>query len=244
MPGGRPESTSFSPSSNEPDQGAGLVTPSVLAILERVGAIIINSHIVYTSGQHGSSYVNKDALYAHPQEMSLVCRHLAERFVGSNIQVVAGQTVSGALLAQWVAYHLGILTRQELVAVYAEEQGVIGQRVFRRGFGGLLANKRVLVVEDVLTTGGAVRKVVAAVQAAGGCIVGIGAVCNRGDVTATGLGVPLLHALVDVPLEAWDEAQCPLCQAGVPINTLVGRGAAFVAGHPPQPPGDALHRST
>lgn len=205
------------------------MTSSVLSILERVGAIITDSHVVYTSGRHGSSYVNKDALYPHTEETSFICACLAEKFADGGIDVVAGPTMGGVIMAQWVAYHLGRLTNRAALAVYAEEEGVIGYRVFRRGYDDLVRGKRVLVVEDIVTTGGSVRKVIAAAHAAGGSVVGVGALCNRGDVTATTLYVPRFHALVDVTLDSWEASDCPLCQANVPINTRVGKGATFLA---------------
>ncbi|MCU0493402.1 MAG: phosphoribosyltransferase [Chloroflexaceae bacterium] len=204
---------------------------TTLAMLARVGAIITNSHVVYTSGRHGSSYVNKDALYPHTAETSAICARIAAHFRESGVAVVAGPTVGGVILAQWVAHHLSTLTGREVLAVYAEEETVDGEkrRVFRRGYNELLPGRHVLVVEDILTTGGSARQVVAAVEASGGIVVGVGALCNRGGVSAATLGAPELLALAEVPLESWAEEECPLCAAGVPVNTRVGKGAAFLA---------------
>ena len=204
---------------------------SVLELLEHVGALIGNSHIVYTSGKHGSSYVNKDALYPHVQITSHVAYRMATPFGAAGVEVVAGPTIGGVILAQWVAYHLTQLGTPVL-AIYAEEQldaAGTKQRVFRRGYDQHLPNKRVLIVEDILTTGQSARAVVDAVVAGGGIPIGVAALCNRGSVTAEQLGVPRLVALTNLALEAWDAATCPLCAAGVPINTSVGKGAAFLA---------------
>jgi orotate phosphoribosyltransferase len=200
----------------------------LLALLQRVGALISDSHIVYTSGRHGSSYVNKDALYPYTTETSQVCAQLAAAFAATPVEVVAGPSVGGVIMAQWVAAHLQRLRGHEVLAVYAEEE-ISGRRTFRRGYDALVAGRQVLVVEDILTTGGSARKVVQAVQAAGGSVVGLGALCNRGNLAAPDLGVPTMTALVNLPLESWDASACPLCQAGIPINTEVGKGAAFVA---------------
>jgi orotate phosphoribosyltransferase len=202
---------------------------TVLSLLERVGAIIKDSHVVYTSGRHGSSYVNKDALYPHTQETSMVCAELAQHFADAHIDVVAGPTMGGVIMAQWVAHHLQAITGTPVLAVFAEESGVTGHRIFRRGYDTLVRDKRVLVVEDVITTGGSVRKVTTAVHAVGGKVMGVGALCNRGENIAESLGVPRFAALINVSMESWDQAECPLCQAGTPINTQVGKGAAFLA---------------
>lgn len=204
----------------------------VLATLARVGALITGDHLVYTSGRHGSSYVNKDALYPHTAATSAVCARIAERFAGAGVEVVAGPTVGGVIMAQWTAHHLSALSGREVLAVYAEEElGAGGERrrLFRRGYDALVAGRRVLVVEDILTTGGSVRLVVAAVAAAGGAVVGVGALCNRGGVTAAAIGAPELYSLAEVPLESYAAEECPLCAAGVAVNTRVGKGAAFVA---------------
>lgn len=204
---------------------------SVAAILERVGAIITGSHLVYTSGRHGSSYVNKDALYPHTRETSYVCSQIAAGFAGAGVDVVAGPTIGGVIMAQWIAYHLEQLSGTAVLAVYAEEEGsgAARRRVFRRGYGDLLAGRRVLIVEDILTTGISARLVVDAVRASGGEALGVGALCNRGDVSAASLGVPELLTLIDVPLQSYSADECPLCRSGVPIETRVGKGAAFLA---------------
>jgi orotate phosphoribosyltransferase len=203
---------------------------NVLALLEGLGAIITDSHLVYTSGRHGTSYVNKDALYPHPVETSNVCERLAAHFAHDAIEVVAGPTIGGVILTQWVAYHLQTMTNTPVQAVYAEED-TTGKRVFRRGYDARIRGKRVLIVEDVLNTGGSVRHVVDAVVALGGEVVGVGALCNRGELSASQLHVPSLYALVTIALESWEATACPLCQQGIPINTAVGKGAAFIAGN-------------
>ncbi len=204
----------------------------VLTLLASVGALLTDDHLVYTSGRHGSSYVNKDALYPHTAATSAVCARIADQFRASGVEVVAGPTVGGVIMAQWTAHHLSAFTGREVLAVYAEEEqaGEVRRRHFRRGYDALVAGKRVLVVEDILTTGLSARMVLAAVAAAGGTVVGLGALCNRGAVTAAQLGAPTLYALAEVPLESFPAEACPLCAAGVPINSRLGKGAAFLAG--------------
>lgn len=203
----------------------------VLATLRRVGALLTDDHLVYTSGRHGSSYVNKDALYPHTAATSAVCALIAEHFAAAGVEVVAGPTVGGVIMAQWTAHHLGRLTGREVLAVYAEEEPGDGakRRAFRRGYDQLIAGRRALVVEDILTTGGSVRLVVEAARAAGGEVVGVGALCNRGAITAEQIDAPELYCLAEVPLASFEAAACPLCAAGVPVNTRLGKGAAFLA---------------
>jgi orotate phosphoribosyltransferase len=206
----------------------------VLALLASVGALITGDHLVYTSGRHGSSYVNKDALYPHTTATAAVCERIARHFAGAGVEVVAGPTIGGVILAQWTAYHLSVIEGREVLAVYAEEEAAAEgkRRVLRRGYDALARGRRALVVEDVLTTGGSARQVVEAVRAAGGEVIGVGALCNRGGVTAETVAVPELFALTEVPLESYAPEDCPLCAAGVLINTRVGKGAAYVGARP------------
>jgi orotate phosphoribosyltransferase len=202
-----------------------------LKILEGVGAVIADSHIVYTSGKHGSAYVNKDALYPHTAKTSLLCRAIAKRFANDNVQVVIAPAVGGVILSQWTAYHLNN-GGPEVLGVYADKTVVNGEDdfVIKRGYDKLIAGKNVVIVEDLLTTGGSVRKVVTAVRVAGGKVIGVGVLCNRGGVITANLGgVPKLEALTNIKMDAWDEKDCPFCKQGVPINTDVGHGRQFLA---------------
>lgn len=192
------------------------------AILAEARAIITGSHVVYTSGKHGSAYVNKDAVYPNTARVAELCRYLADATAATRPDVVCGPAMGGIILAQWTGHHLG------LPAVYAEK-APDGGMALRRGYDALVAGKRVLVVEDILNTGGSVKDAVAAVRAAGGEVVAVAALVNRGGVTAADIGVPTLVALLDVALDAWDAAACPLCREGVPVNTQVGKGRDFLA---------------
>lgn len=201
----------------------------VLDILGRVGAVITNSHIVYTSGKHGTAYVNKDAVYPHTEDTSYLCGDIAEKFANDNVEVVIAPALGGIILSQWTAYHLTKLTGREVLGVYAEKTED-GNFVIKRGYDKIVAGKNVLVVEDVLTTGGSAKKVIEATRAIGGNVIGLGVLCNRGGITPSDMAnPPKLFSLVNVKLDAWDEADCPLCAGGKPINTDVGKGREFLA---------------
>ncbi len=204
----------------------------ILRLFEEAGAIITGSHFVYTSGRHSSVYVNKDALYVHTARVSELCRRMAQPYDAEAIDVVVGPMLGGIILAQWTAHHLNARRRVgETLAVYAEKEGDGPDKtfVFRRGYDKHLQGRRVLVVEDVLTTGGSVRRVVEAVRTYGGEVVGVSALCNRGGVSAEALGGVPLHALLTLDLATFTEEDCPFCRQGVPINTELGKGLAFLA---------------
>lgn len=191
--------------------------------LHQIGAIVTNSHIVYTSGKHGSSYVNKDAIYPHTEITSQLCLEIASHFKDTQIEVVVAPAIGGVILSQWVAFHLTQILKKEVLGVYAEKND--DAFIIRRGYEKLCASKRILVVEDILTTGGSVKKVVEAVRSVKGNIVGVAALCNRGNIKSEDLGnVPELYSLIQVQLDSWEEKDCPLCQQGIPINKNLGKG--------------------
>ena len=202
---------------------------NVIQILKKVGAVMTDDHFVYTSGKHGSVYINKDAVYPHTKETSAICRMIAEKFKNRRIEVVAAPALGGIILSQWTAYWLSRITRREVLGVYTEKDSNKNQ-IFTRGYGQLVKSKRVLVVEDLTTTGGSVRKVVNTVKAAGGTVVGVAVMVNRNPqhVTTTVVGAPF-WALGVLKAEAFDEKTCPLCQKGIPVNTTVGHGKKFLS---------------
>jgi len=217
----------------------------VLAVLARRNAVIANDHVVYASGRHGSQYVNKDGVYPYIDDVKGICEGMAEPFVGKGIEVVAAPAVAGTVLAHRVACFLSRVEGREILAVYADKIDVYGcfqdqadgqwkprkieeKYEFRRGYDKLLRGKRTLVVEDVLTTGGSVAKVVTAGRACGAVIDHVSAMCNRGRVTADKIGVPNLFSLVEIDMDSYPEEECPLCAKDFPINMAVGKGKDFL----------------
>jgi orotate phosphoribosyltransferase len=200
-----------------------------LEILKETGGYITESHIVATSGKHIDTYLNKDAIYPHTRAVSAVCKAIAELFVGENIEAVVGPSLGGIILSQWTAYHLGELTGRDVLGIYTEKTEDKNQ-ILTRGYDALVHGKRVLVVEDILTTGGSLAKVVRTVKAAGGTVLAACAMVNRDpdkiDDTVIGASLKTLAAL---RLPAWDEADCPMCKNNVPINTKVGKGGDYLA---------------
>ena len=137
-------------------------------------------------------------------------------------------------LGHEVARHLCALEHRKISSVYADKVGIepdlSDKFEVKRDYGSLLKGKRVAVVEDVLNTGKSVKKVVDLVRAAGGDVICVAVLCNRGKVTTKNVGdVPVLLALIDLPLDVFTEEECPLCKEGKPVNTKLGKGAAYLA---------------
>ena len=199
----------------------------VLEVLQKVGAFR-SGHFVFVSGLHADTYVNKNAMYPYTHEMSKLCRGIAERFAGKGVEAVVGPATGGIILSQWVAYHLSELEGREIFGAYADKDG--DGFVIKRGYDEVIKGKKTIVVEDLVTTGGSLKKVVEAARAIGADVVGAVAICNRGGVTREAVGSPPeFISLLTVHLEQWPESECELCQKGIPINIDVGHGKEFLA---------------
>lgn len=198
---------------------------NLLAELEKIGAVFTDRHFVYTSGKHGTGYINMDMMFPHTELVAEICRELAAPFSGEFDTVVSPAT-GGIVLAVLTARETGTK------GVWADKAGEGSFEFERAGFTQQVAGKRVLVVEDLLTTGGSVEKVCREVEKAGGSVVGVSVVCNRGGVVAPDLAVPKLTALAEVSFTAIDPADCEACKTNVPIVEDMGHGDDYKKEHP------------
>ncbi|MDB5237868.1 MAG: phosphoribosyltransferase, orotate phosphoribosyltransferase [Candidatus Kaiserbacteria bacterium] len=199
----------------------------ILDIYQKVGGFRAG-HFVFVSGLHADTYINKNAVYPYTGEISKICLDIANKFKGQNIDVVVGPSTGGIILSQWVAHHLSQIEGKDVYSVYADKDGE--GFVIKRGYEDIVKNHTVLVVEDLVTTGGSLKKVIAEAQRVGGTVAGAVAVVNRGGVTADMIGnPPTFISLLNVHLEQWPQAECELCQADIPVNTDVGHGKEFLS---------------
>jgi orotate phosphoribosyltransferase len=144
-----------------------------------------------------------------PGATSEVCRLIADRFQDRVIDVVVGPTTGGVILAFEVARQLGV------AAAYAERSTISDTgREFRRGTG-FATGTRVLVVDDILTTGGSLRETLDALAAHPVVVGGVAVLVDRSSEDLD-LGVPYM-ALASMDIETWDAAECPLCRQGMPV---------------------------
>jgi len=200
----------------------------VVDILKSVEAVITDSHFVGTSGKHFATYINKDALYPHTKQTSKICQMFAEKVKDLEIDAVVGPALGGIILSTWTAHHLSEIKGREILGVYTEKDASSNQ-VFTRGYDKIVAGKKILVVEDLTTTGGSAKKVAESIKNVGGAVAAIIVMVNRSpkEVTSEYFGAPF-YALDVVEVPTYDEADCPLCKAGVPINTKIGHGKKYL----------------
>ncbi|MDR7511828.1 MAG: orotate phosphoribosyltransferase [Armatimonadota bacterium] len=183
---------------------AGLPPDEVRRVLEETG-VIRRGHFLLTSGLHTDLFLLCALVQQHPAPTARLAAAMAAPYRDARVQVVAGTAMGGVILAYEVARVLGAR------AIYAEKARD-GGMVLRRGFR-VAPGERALVVEDAVTTGGSIRKVLRAVEAAGGHVVGVSALVDR-SAGRTDVGVPL-RALLTLDVPAWEPATCPLCRQGV-----------------------------
>ena len=201
----------------------------IFEILKQSQALITDDHFVYTSGKHGAIYINKDAVYPHTEKASEVGLLFAEKVKDLDIDIVVGPMIGGIILSQWTAYHLSKLKNEETLSVYTEKDTDNNQVFGRRGYDKLVVGKNILIVEDLTTTGGSVRKVVDTVKAAGGNIISVGVMIDRSDhgMTEKIIGAPFF-TLGRLETKVFEGKDCPLCKKSVPINTKIGHGKKFL----------------
>ncbi len=177
--------------------------------LREVGAVK-EGHFLLASGRHSDRYVEKFDLLRNPRATERCLAVLARTLYGEHIDVVVGPTTGGILLAFELGRQLGV------PAAYAEPRsdGRPG-REFRRGTG-FTPGARVLVVDDILTTGKSIRETLAALESHDVDVARIAVLVDRSGGASANLGYPL-EALAKMDIETWEPAQCPLCRQNIPL---------------------------
>jgi orotate phosphoribosyltransferase len=186
-----------------------MIGPGDVERIFRDAGAFREGHFVLASGKHSPRYLEKFQVLQWPNHTERLCETIAALWRSASPDTVAGPTTGGIILAHEVARQLG--TR----AVYAERNENGPGRAFRRGFQ-LAPSERVLVVDDIMTTGGSLQETIDAVSAAGAEVIGAAVLVDRSG-GSTNLSVPL-HALWSVDVPSYAAADCPLCAQGVPLT--------------------------
>lgn len=182
----------------------------VLATLESIGALK-QGHFLFSSGRHGDVYLEKFDLFRDPVAASEVCTGFVERFRNERIDVVVGPTTGGILMAFETARQLAV------AAAFAERSSEPGTaREFRRGTT-FTPGSRVLLLDDILTTGGSVRETLSALDPHPVDVVAVGVLVDRSGGNVAFGDIPLF-ALATQDIASWNPADCPMCRAGQPLT--------------------------
>ena len=186
----------------------------VLKMLRETGAVL-EGHFKLSSGRHSDFYIQCALALQHPEVGEALGRSLAALYAtgvksggaDSPVDVVIGPALGGILVSYEVARALGVRS------LFAERQGT--ELTLRRGFA-MKRGERVLVVEDVITTGGSVREVISLVRDAEAVVVGVGCIVDRSGGRGR-FDVPVF-SLVSVEARDYDPVSCPLCAMGIPLT--------------------------
>mgnify|MGYP001197266300 CR=1 FL=1 len=175
----------------------------VTDILVEAG-VLLEGHFLLTSGRHSNKYLQCARIFRNTKYSEELCSALAELYADDNVQLVIGPAMGAVQMAYEVSRHIGCEN-------FFTERDETGAMALRRGFI-VEPGQRVLVVEDVVTTGGSVKEVIELVKNAGGIVAGVGSIVDRtgGKID---FGVPF-KAVYSADVTSWEAADCPLCKEG------------------------------
>jgi len=179
-----------------------LTTDEALDIFTSSGALL-RGHFIFTSGRHSDVYMQCAQVLRYPEHTERLAKHLASHFRSDAIDIVIGPALGGIVVAYEVARKLGA------VALFTERED--DRMVLRRSFS-ITPGQRVLVVEDVITTGGSVREVMEVVREHQGHVAGVGVLIDRSN-GAIDFGVKQT-AVLSMEIPSWEADACPLCREG------------------------------
>ena len=181
-------------------------TEEVMKKFEQAGAIQ-KGHFKLTSGVHSDTYIQCAQVMQHPEFMHNLCSELGKKFRGDDIDVIVGPAIGGIIMAHVMARVLGPWVR----AIFTEREN--GKMTLRRSFE-IKEGEKVLVVEDVTTTGSSVREVMDIVKSREGKVVGVGVLIDRsGGKVDFGIKA---EKLLTVDIKTYLPEECPLCKKGIP----------------------------
>lgn len=194
----------------------------LLHVLESCG-VIREGHFAFTSGWHSDHYIEKRALYEYAVQTADVCLQLALRagdiyndLSAPEIEVVVGPAAGGIILSNRVAEYLTECYQREVISLFTEKDAY-GNQVFSAEYVNKVKGKNVLIVDDVVTTGGTLRQLIEYVRDLGGNVLGAVVICLRTEGMQEIAGVRL-DALLCLPFPDWPQEQCLLCSRGVPLS--------------------------
>lgn len=182
-----------------------VTTDGILDMFRGIGALL-EGHFRLTSGLHSSGYLQCALVLQHPREAEMCGAALADRLRALGAQTVLSPAIGGIVIGQEVARALGVR------AIFAERQD--GRLTLRRGFS-LAPGEKVVVIEDVVTTGGSTRETIDVARAAGAEVLAAGTIIDRSGGQQQ-IDVPF-HALAAISLPTYEAEACPLCLAGLPV---------------------------
>lgn len=192
-----------------------LTQQQALDCYKKTGAIL-KGHFKLTSGRHSDTYMQSAKLFIDTKQSEIVCKALAEKLAGEKIDLVVSPAIGGILMGYEVARQLGVPN------IFAEREN--GEMTLRRGFS-IEKGTKVVVVEDVVTTGGSVKEVVKLVQGLGAEVVAVASLVDRSNGNVD-FGVKYVN-LISMEVVSYDADECPFCKEGKIELTKPGSRVVF-----------------
>jgi len=183
-----------------------LTQDQVLELLKEAG-VLLQGHFLLTSGRHSDKYMQCAKIFTDAKLSEKLCAELAELYRGDNVELVIGPAIGAILMSYEVSRQLN------LPNIFTERDAS-GEMCLRRGFE-IQPGQRVLIVEDVVTTGGSVMEVVKIVQDMGGVVVGIGSIVDRTGGKMD-FGAPY-KSVLSMEVLSYEPDDCPICKSGIPL---------------------------
>ena len=178
----------------------------LLTLLNETGAML-EGHFLLTSGRHSDVYIEKFRILENPSVLDDVCREMAKVVKNQNIELVLGAAIGGILISGGVGRHL------DVKHIFCER--VNGKMQFRRGFS-IVKGQRIVIVEDIITTGGSVIELIELATDKGAEIIHVINLVDRSSGNVD-FGVPST-ALLTIPSESWNPENCLFCKQGIAIT--------------------------
>lgn len=190
-----------------------------------------DGHFVLHSGEHSNQYLDKNRVFSDIDALMEISELIAWHFLASEVEVVVGPQSGGAKLAAGVAAALSHVSGEKVSAVYAEKTSTLGKFMIPSSQEHELIFRRILVVDDVFTTGQSVNGVLDVLLEFRPQVVGLGVFANRSANRPIYLKyqLPEYFAALNLNLPSWARDECPYCRKNdIPVDTTVGYGQAFV----------------
>ncbi len=169
--------------------------------------IILDGHFKLSSGKHSGKYINKDAIYSNPKLFRIVIDKMIERINNIDCDIITGPAITGAVLASPISVLMG------KIFIYPEKLN--NNMKFRRGYKKTLRKKKVLIIDDIITTGESVLQTINAINSYHGIPVKILSIWNR---TGSGCTFCDVDSLINSNIIDYDENNCPMCKYDIPLS--------------------------
>lgn len=183
-----------------------MMQEEILELFKKTNAIL-DGHFLLSSGLHSPTYLQCACVLAYPNLAERLCKHLAQKFIDDKIDLVVAPALGGVIVSFEVARYLGVR------GIFTEREN--SKMALRRGFS-ISPNQRVLVVEDVVTTGLSTKEVIDVVNSNDGRVIAIAALVDRSSGKVD-FGDVKFESLLRLDIKTFDSRNCPLCKEGLPL---------------------------